>query len=108
MLLCRSICGRRPTASAEQGRCERRGSARREVVDRAVKDLGGRLEAFYFAFGEADAYVLADLPDNESAAAVALAVNSTEGASLETVVLMTPEEIDAASKKQVDFTPAGG
>jgi uncharacterized protein with GYD domain len=84
------------------------GSARRDVVDRAVKDLGGRLEAFYFAFGEADAYVLADLPDNESAAAVALAVNSTEGASLETVVLMTPEEIDAASKKNVDFTPAGG
>jgi uncharacterized protein with GYD domain len=84
------------------------GSARRDVVDNAVKGLGGTLEAFYFAFGDTDAYVIADLPDNESAAAIALAVNSTEGASLETVVLVTPEEIDAAANKQVDFTPAGG
>ena len=68
---------------------------------------GGKLEAFYFAFGEHDAYVLSDLPDNESAAAVALVVNSSEAVVLQTIVLLTPEELDAACKKQVDFRPAG-
>ena len=52
--------------------------------------------------------MIADLPDNETAAAVALAVNGSEGALVQTVVLMTPEELDAASKKEVDFRPAGG
>jgi len=77
-------------------------------VQKATESVGGKLEGFYFAFGEADAYVIADLPDNETAAAVALAVNGSEGAVVQTVVLMTPEELDAASKKNVDFRPAGG
>jgi uncharacterized protein with GYD domain len=31
------------------------GSARRDAVRRAVESVGGRLEMFYFAFGEHDA-----------------------------------------------------
>jgi hypothetical protein len=52
--------------------------------------------------------VIADLPDNETAAAVALTVNGSDRASVETVVLITPEEMDAATKKNVDFRPPGG
>ena len=52
--------------------------------------------------------MIADLPDNETAAAVALAVNGSDRASVETVVLLTPEQVDAAAKKEVDFRPAGG
>ena len=91
-----------------RGVAQEGGSSRVDAVKRATESVGGSLEAFYFAFGGADAYVIADLPDNETAAAVALAVNGSERASVETVVLVTPEEMDAAAKKDVDFRPAGG
>lgn len=96
------------TPKGARGVAEEGGSGRRDAVRRATESVGGTLEAFYFAFGEHDAYVLADLPDNETAAAVALAVNGSEGAVVQTIVLMTPEELDAASKKKVDFRAAGG
>jgi uncharacterized protein with GYD domain len=51
--------------------------------------------------------VIVDLPDNESAAAVALTVNSAGGAAVRTVVLLTPEEVDAAAKRSVDYRPPG-
>lgn len=83
------------------------GSARRDVVKTTIEGLGGTLEAFYFAFGDTDAYVVAELPDNATAAAIALTVNAAGGAEVGTVVLLTPEEIDEASKKSVDYRPPG-
>ena len=68
--------------------------------------MGGTLESIYFAFGGADAYVIGDLPDNESAAALSLAANVSEGLSVQ-VVLMTPEEFDGATRKTVSFRPPG-
>jgi uncharacterized protein with GYD domain len=82
-------------------------SSRRDAVKHAIESLGGKLEAVYFAFGEADVYVIGDLPDNESAAALSLAANVSEGLAAETVVLMTPEEFDSATKKEVSFRPPG-
>jgi uncharacterized protein with GYD domain len=96
------------TTKGVRGVASEGGSSRRDAVLNATESVGGKLESFYFAFGEDDAYVIADLPDNETAAAVALAVNGSEGAVVQTVVLMTPEELDAATKKNVDFRPAGG
>ncbi len=83
------------------------GSSRRDVVGAAAKGLGGELECFYFAFGDRDAFVIADLPDNEAATAIALAVNAAGGARVRTVVLVTPEEVDAAAKRSVDYRPPG-
>jgi uncharacterized protein with GYD domain len=83
------------------------GSSRRDAVANVAESLGGRLENFYFAFGDHDVYTVLDLPDNESAAAVALAVNAAGGASVRTVVLLTPEEVDAAAKRSVDYRPPG-
>jgi uncharacterized protein with GYD domain len=96
------------TPAGVRGVAEEGGSSRVDAVKKATESVGGTLEAFYFAFGGADAYVIADLPDNETAAAVALTVNQSDRASVETVVLVTPEEMDAAAKKDVDFRPAGG
>lgn len=84
------------------------GTSRSEAVARVAESVGGRLESFYFAFGDRDAYVLVDLPDNESAAAVALTVNAAGGATVRTVALLTPEEVDAAAKRSVDYSPPGG
>ena len=83
------------------------GSARRAAVDKAINALGGRMEAFYFAFGGVDAYVTVDLPDNVTAAAMALAVNQSGLASARTVVLLTPEEVDAATKKTPSYRGPG-
>jgi uncharacterized protein with GYD domain len=96
------------TAQGVKGVRSEGGTARREAVQMALQSVGGQLEAFYFAFGERDVYVLADLPDNESAAAMALAVNSSGAVATRTVVLLTPEEVDAAANRSVDYRQPGG
>jgi uncharacterized protein with GYD domain len=83
------------------------GTSRRDAVAETVEGLGGKLESFYFAFGESDAYVTVDLPDNEAATAVALTVNAAGGATVKTLVLLTPEEVDAAAQRSVDYSPPG-
>jgi uncharacterized protein with GYD domain len=84
------------------------GTARREAVAKVTESVGGRLEGFYFALGEDDVFVIAELPDLETATAMALAVNASGAVSSKTVVLLTPEEVDAAAKRSVDYTPPGG
>ena len=83
------------------------GTSRRDAVEKVAASVGGQLESFYFGFGDRDAYVVVDLPDNESAAAVALTVNAAGGATVRTVVLLTPEEVDAAAKRSVEYRPPG-
>ena len=83
------------------------GSARREAVAQVAESVGGQLEAFYFAFGDRDAYVIAELPDNENATAIALTVNAAGGATVRTVVLLTPQEVDAAAQRSVEYRPPG-
>ncbi len=83
------------------------GTSRRDIVARMAEGLGGKLESFYFAFGETDAYVLLDLPDNRTAAAASIAVNAAGGATSEVIVLLTPEDIDAAAKLSVEYRPPG-
>lgn len=83
------------------------GSSRRSAIEKTAAGLGGRLETFDFAFGKDDVYTIVELPDNTAAAAVALAVNSTGQTSVRTVVLMTPEDVDAAATKTVNYTPPG-
>jgi uncharacterized protein with GYD domain len=84
------------------------GSGRRDAIEKLVSAAGGTLEAFYFSFGDSDVIVVADLPDEQTATAVALTVNSGGLVSLKTTVLLTPEEVDAAAKQSVDYRPPGG
>src|SRR4051794_37704252 len=95
------------TADGAKGFVNDGGTGRRGAVEKMLASVGGRLDAFYFAFGDADLYVIADLPDNLAAAAVALAVAQSGKASTQTVVLMTAEEMDAAMKKTVSYRPPG-
>ncbi len=81
------------------------GSARKATAQAAAKSVGGKVESFYFAFGGTDAYVVVDLPDNASAAALALAVSSTGLAAIRTSVLLTPDEVDEAVAKKVNYKP---
>src|SRR4051794_37623921 len=83
------------------------GSSRRDAVTDTVRILGGQVECFYFAFGDDDVYVVADLPDNEAAAAIALTVNAAGGVKAKTTVLLTPEQVDDAAKRSADYRPPG-
>jgi uncharacterized protein with GYD domain len=83
------------------------GSSRRDAIAKLAESSGGKLESFYFAFGDRDVYTVVELPDNESATAVALQVNSSGAVTIRTTVLVTPEEVDAATKQSVDYRPPG-
>ena len=95
------------TLEGVQGLRSAGGTSRRDAVAHALESAGGSLDHFYFAVGDTDAYVVADLPDAEAAAAVALTVNAAGGATTKTVLLLTPEEVDAAAQRSVDYQPPG-
>ena len=83
------------------------GSKRREAVEQSTKGMGGRLEAFYYAFGSDDFVIIVDVPSNVDAAALSLAVNASGAVESRITVLIMPEEVDQATKKTVDYRPPG-
>lgn len=83
------------------------GTNRRATVEKLVKSLGGNVEAFYYAFGETDVYVIAEVPDNASMASLALTISASGAVTIKTTVLMTPEQIDEATKKALSYRPPG-
>ena len=95
------------TAEGMKGLLAEGGSKRREAAAKAIKAVGGKVEAFYFTFGKSDAVVLVDLPDNVTAAALSLAINASGAVTTNTTVLLTPAEIDEAVKKSVPYHAPG-
>jgi|SRR3990172_3239161 len=95
------------TTEGTRGLLKEGGSARRAAVEKLLGGLGGKVESFYYAFGDADVYVITEAPDNVSVAAVSLAVNASGAVSAKTVVLLTPQEMDAAAKKSVEYRAPG-
>jgi uncharacterized protein with GYD domain len=83
------------------------GTGRRDAVKKHLDEIGGKLESMYFAFGDVDCFVIVDLPDNVSAAALSLAVNESGLIASKGIVLLTPEEMDQASKKKLHFRGPG-
>ena len=83
------------------------GSARKTAATSAIKSAGGKVEAFYFAFGDFDAYMIVDMPDHASATSLALTVNASGAVAVKTVVLVTAEEVDAATKKKMAYRAPG-
>jgi uncharacterized protein with GYD domain len=82
------------------------GAAKRVEVNRtAIESLGGKLECYYYAFGEQDVYAVIDLPDDEAAAAASLTVNETGLISVRVVKLLTAEQIDDALSRSPNYQP---
>jgi uncharacterized protein with GYD domain len=94
-------------AEGARGLLKEGGTNRRAAVARTVESLGGKVEAFYFAYGDADAFLIVDFPDTASGIAVSLAVNASGVTRCSTIPLITPEEIDAACKKSVTYRAPG-
>lgn len=83
------------------------GSGRRTAVEQLFRSLGGTVESFYFAFGDKDVFIVGELPDNASAAALAVKVNAAGSANCRITVLLTAEEMDQAVKKTSVYRPPG-
>ena len=92
-----------------KGMLQEGGSKRHEAAEQLIKGMGGRLEAYYYAFGSDDFVVIADLPSNVDATALSLVVNASGAVQSRTTVLITPEEADQARKKMktVKYRPPG-
>ena len=83
------------------------GSKRREAAAAAVESVGGTLDCMYYAFGDTDVFAICDLPDNASATAVSLIINSSGAVSINLTPLMTAEDVDAAVAKTPSYRAPG-
>jgi uncharacterized protein with GYD domain len=95
------------TAEGTKGLLKEGGTKRVAAVEKVIEGLGGRLEALYFTFGDADVLAIIDVPDAASAAAFSLAVSATGAVQTSTTPLLTPQEIDQACKKSVKYRAPG-
>ena len=95
------------TASGTEGLLKEGGTSRRSMIEQVIKKLGGSLKAFYYAFGDVDVFVIADLPNDATAAALSLSVSSRGTVTIKTTSLISPETIDEATKIDVGYRPAG-
>ncbi len=95
------------TVDGLKGLLREGGTSRRSTIDQLVKGMGGSMEAFYYAFGENDVIAIADFPDDAGAAALSMAINASGAVKIRTTVLITPETMDTATKKTVDYRPPG-
>ena len=76
-------------------------------IAKICADAGGSLASFDFAFGDTDAYVICELPDDETAASIAMAVAASGTGGLETVKLLTPAQIDKARAIHTGYRAPG-
>ena len=95
------------TAEGTKGLLKDGGSKRKQTAEAALKSVGGNVDAFYFAFGDTDAYALVDAPDHASVTAASMYINAAGAVRLKTIVLITPEEVDKAAKKAVTYQSPG-
>jgi uncharacterized protein with GYD domain len=95
------------SADGTSGLVKEGGTKRRAVIQKLAETVGGKVDAFYFAWGDDDAYVLLDLPNAATALSLSLAVNGSGAVRASVVPLITPEEMDAACKVAVAYKAPG-
>jgi uncharacterized protein with GYD domain len=95
------------TAEGAKGLMKGGGTARRAAVQKMVEGLGGKLESFYFTYGADDVLGICDLPDAVSGVAASLVTNASGAVRVSVTPLITPEEVDAASKKVPEYRAPG-
>ena len=95
------------TLEGVKGLLEVGGSSRAAAVDKLVESVGGSVVGFYFSFGDDDAIIIADLPDDAAAAALSLGISASGAATVKTTVLLDMATMDDAVQRGVDYTPPG-
>ena len=97
----------RYTSQGLQGLAKDSASGRRADVQAAVKALGGKLESFYYTFGDDDVVIIVDLPDNTKAAAFGLSTSGSGAVRVRTTPLLTVEDVDQALEIKTEYRAPG-
>ena len=95
------------TAEGTKGLIKDGGSGRKAAVERALQAMGGSVDAFYYAFGDTDIYIIVDIPDVVSATALSVVANSSGAVTAKITPLITVEQMDAACKMPSAYTAPG-
>jgi uncharacterized protein with GYD domain len=95
------------TEAGAKGLLDEGGTARRDVITAMVESVGGSVEACYYAFGATDLYVIGEVPDEVAAVALSLRTAAAGGAHSQTVPLLTPEQLDEATRLEAAYRPPG-
>ena len=95
------------TASGAAGLLREGGSGRAKAITALVDSAGGSVESFYWAMGDDDIIIIADLPDTAAAAAVSLNVGASGAARCTTSELLTVAQVDDIANRRVDYRPPG-
>ena len=90
-----------------KGMLKEGGSSRKTMVEKLASNMGGSVESMYFAFGDTDAFIVADFPSDVDVTAVAMTVGAAGLASVKTIKLLTPEQVDEATQKTVEYRAPG-
>ena len=95
------------TTAGVQGLVKDSASGRRADVQAAIKAVGGKVESFYYVFGEDDVFIIVDLPNNVTAAAVSLTTTASGMVRMRTTPLLTVEEVDQALEVKTQYRAPG-
>ena len=95
------------TQAGIQGLLKEGAASRHKVVSDLVASVGGKVEAAYWAFGDDDFVMIAELPSNAAAAAAAMRVSASGAVGVSTTVLLTAAEVDEARGIGVVYRPPG-
>jgi uncharacterized protein with GYD domain len=95
------------TGDGLKGLLKEGGSKRRAEIEQLVKSMGGKVEAYYFAYGEYDGIAIVEGEDMVNQIAGTLAINASGAVKTKTTVLITPEEVDKAVQKIPSYRPPG-
>ena len=83
---------------------------RSAAIRSLVEGVGGRMESYYYAFGDSDVVAIFELPDNVTMAALSMAAGASGAISnLKTTVLIPISEgVEAARKASgIGYRPPG-
>jgi uncharacterized protein with GYD domain len=95
------------TAEGARGLLREGGTKRRAAIEALLREAGGSLESFYWALGDTDFYLVAEVPDAATAAAIGLTTSGSGAVRVNTTALLTAEEVDQAAGKNVSYRAPG-
>ena len=95
------------TTNGIKGVLKEGGTKRVQAAKQLIEGLGGKVEAFYFCFGDDDFIIIAEGPDNIGTIAGSMIANATGAVKVKTTILITPEEMDKATKMTAEYRPPG-
>lgn len=95
------------TSDGAKGLLKAGGTSRKQAVEKMITEMGGKLEVFYFAFGNDDVFAIAEIPDAATAVAISLSINASGLVTVSLTVLLDPEEIDKAAHILVNYRSPG-